>query len=70
LYIAKEHRGKHISKGLIRAAKEHCKITKSNGIILENGKNIPRNALYPKMGFTLDQEHNFYYWENPTPSSL
>ena len=70
LFVAKEHRGKQISKGLIKAAQEHCKITKANGISLETEKNnIPGNALYPKMGFTLDQEHNFYYWENPTASS-
>lgn len=71
LYVAKEHRGKHISKGLIKAAQEHCKITKANGISLETEKNnVPGNALYPKMGFALDQEHNYYFWENPiAPSS-
>ena len=70
LFVAKEHRGKQISKGLIRSAQEHCKITKANGISLETEKNnVPGNALYPKMGFALDQEHNFYYWESPTPSS-
>lgn len=70
LFVTKEHRGKQISKGLIKAAQEHCKITKANGISLETEKNnIPGNALYPKMGFTLEQEHNFYYWENPTASS-
>ena len=71
LFVAKEHRGKQISKGLIKAAQEHCKITKANGISLEAEKNnVPGNALYPKMGFAIDQEHNFYYWQNPTaPSS-
>lgn len=70
LFVTKEHRGKQISKGLVKAAQEHCKITKANGISLETEKNnIPGNALYPKMGFTLEQEHNFYYWENPTASS-
>ncbi|MEL0225676.1 MAG: GNAT family N-acetyltransferase, partial [Flavobacteriaceae bacterium] len=71
LFVAKEHRGKQISKGLIKAAQEHCKITKANGISLETEKNnVPGNALYPKMGFAIDQEHNFYYWQNPTaPSS-
>ena len=70
LFVAKEHRGKQISKGLIKAAQEHCKITKAYGISLETEKsNVPGNALYPKMGFALHQEHNFYYWENPTPSS-
>ena len=34
LFVAKEHRGKQISKGLIKAAQEHCKITKANGISL------------------------------------
>ena len=71
LFVAKEHRGKHISKGLIKAAQEHCKITKAKGISLETEKNnVPGNALYPKMGFALDQEHNFYYWENPTAPSF
>ncbi|MGB0367334.1 MAG: GNAT family N-acetyltransferase [Flavobacteriaceae bacterium] len=71
LFVAKEHRGKHISKGLIKAAQEHCKITKAKGISLETEKNnLPGNALYPKMGFALDQEHNFYYWENPTNPSF
>lgn len=71
LFVAKEHRGKQISKGLIKAAQEHCKITKANGISLETEKNnVPGNALYLKMGFAIDQEHNFYYWQNPTaPSS-
>ena len=71
LFVAKEHRGKQISKGLIKAAQEHCKITKANGISLETEKNnVPGNALYPKMGFAIDQEHNFYFWQNPTaPSS-
>ena len=40
LFVAKEHRGKQISKGLIKAAQEHCKITKANGISLETEKTI------------------------------
>jgi len=71
LYVAEAHRGKHISKGLIKAAQEHCKITKAKGLSLETEKNnVPGNALYPKMGFELDKENNFYYWEHPiAPSS-
>ena len=71
MYVAKQHRGNQISKGLIKAAQEHCKITKANGISLETEKNnVPGNALYPKMGFARDQEHNYYFWENPiAPSS-
>lgn len=70
LFVAVEHRGKNISKGLMKAAQEHCKITKAAGLSLETEKNnVPGNALYPKMGFELDREHNFYYWENPIASS-
>ena len=70
LYVAEEHRGKSISKGLIRAAQEHCKVTKGKGISLETEKsNLPGNALYPRMGFALDQAHHFYYWENPIAPS-
>jgi GNAT superfamily N-acetyltransferase len=71
LYVAKQHRGNQISKGLIKAAQEHCKITKANGISLETeNNNVPGNALYHKMGFARDQEHNYYFWENPiAPSS-
>lgn len=70
LFVTEKHRGKNISKGLIKAAQEHCKVTKAVGLSLETEKNnIPGNALYPRMGFELDQEHNFYYWENPIVSS-
>ena len=66
LFVAKEHRRKNISKGLIKAAQEHCKVTKAAGLSLETEKsNIPGNSLYPKMGFDLDQEHKVYFWENP-----
>jgi len=47
LFVAQEHRGKHISKGLIKAAQEHCKITKAKGISLETEKNnVPGNAKW------------------------
>lgn len=67
LFVAPNHRGKKISKSLISKAKEHCKATNGFGISLETEKtNVPGNALYPKMHFTLDREHNYYFWENPS----
>ena len=71
LFVTPKHRGKKISKGLIKAAQKYCELTKAQGISLETEKNnIEGNGLYPKMGFDLDKEHNFYFWENPTFSSL
>jgi ribosomal protein S18 acetylase RimI-like enzyme len=65
LYIEKEHRGKGISKQLIEMSKTLCKQTKACGLILETAKtNIAGNELYPKVGFSLDSEHNFYSWNN------
>jgi GNAT superfamily N-acetyltransferase len=65
LYVEKEHRGKGISKQLIAFAKQLCKQTNACGLILETAKsNIIGNGLYPKVGFTLDNEHNYYFWDN------
>lgn len=64
LFIAPEFRGKGISILLIEAAKALCKETNSCGLALETAKsNIIGNALYPKTGFHLDTEHNYYFWE-------
>lgn len=65
LFIVKEHRGKGISKQLIEIAKELCKQTNACGLILETAKtNIVGNELYPKAGFSLNKEHNYYSWDN------
>lgn len=70
LFVAPKHRGKKISKALISKAQEHCKETHGFGISLETEKNNgPGNALYPKMNFSLDEAHNFYFWENPSFSN-
>lgn len=63
LFVNKSHRGKGVSKMLINAAKEHTIQTKSKGLTLETGKeNLVGNNLYPAIGFTLDEGHNYYYW--------
>ena len=65
LFIEKEYRGKGISKQLIEISKELCKQTNSCGLILETAKtNVVGNKLYPKVGFSLDNEHNYYSWDN------
>lgn len=65
LFINKEHRGKGISKQLIETSQEFCKQTNACGLILETAKtNIVGNELYPKVGFSLDKEHNYYFWDN------
>lgn len=64
LYVHPEWRGKGMSKLLMEAAQELARDTSAAGLILETAKNnIPGNALYPKMGFTLDTEHNYYTWD-------
>lgn len=65
LYVDKRYRGKGLSKKLIEEAQELCKKTNACGLLLETAKsNHIGNQLYPKMGFSLDSEHNYYTWEN------
>lgn len=64
LFVDNNHRGKGISVALIDKAKELCKHTKACGLMLETAKaNHVGNNLYPRAGFVLDQEHNFYSWD-------
>ena len=70
LYVQPEIRGKAIGKALLKAAQDHCVATQAKGLSLETEKtNQIGNGLYPKMDFVCDDEHNFYYWENPSFSS-
>ena len=63
LFVDKNQRGKGISKMLINAAKKHTIQTKAKGLSLETDKgNLVGNNLYPTVGFTLDEGHNYYYW--------
>lgn len=65
LYIKPVHRGKHISKQLLNAAKELARSTNAAGVSLETEKaNQVGNMLYLATDFKLDKDHNFYFWEN------
>lgn len=61
LFVADNYRGKGCSKPLIDAAKQLCKESNAVGLILETElTNVIGNSLYPKVGFKLDVNHNYY----------
>jgi ribosomal protein S18 acetylase RimI-like enzyme len=63
LYVNTFDRGKGISTALIEAAQRMCVETDACGVILETAKtNRIGNALYTKMGFQMDSDHNYYEW--------
>lgn len=63
LFVQPAQRSKGISVALIDAAKELCRTSNSCGMMLETAKtNSIGNNLYPKTGFELDEEHNYYSW--------
>ncbi|MDE5430561.1 GNAT family N-acetyltransferase [Elizabethkingia meningoseptica] len=63
LYVEEEYRQKGISVALIDRAKQLCVDTDACQLSLETSKsNVVGNNLYPKTGFQLDSETNFYYW--------
>jgi ribosomal protein S18 acetylase RimI-like enzyme len=64
LYVSENQRGQGISVLLIDAAKKLCKESNACGLVLETAKsNEVGNKLYPKTGFSLDLEHNYYSWD-------
>ncbi|MBB6459191.1 GNAT family N-acetyltransferase [Flammeovirga kamogawensis] len=64
LYVEETARGNGCSLLLINEAKKHAVATNSAGLILETEKvNEIGNNLYPRTGFQLDNEHNYYAWE-------
>ena len=64
LYVSPEARQKGVASALIEQAQHHSRLTQAAGLLLETEKtNVPGNKLYPKMNFTLDQDHNYYFWE-------
>lgn len=65
LFVDENYRNQGVSVLLINEAKNFCKETNSCGLILETAKsNEVGNRLYPKTGFSLDIEHNYYSWDN------
>jgi GNAT superfamily N-acetyltransferase len=65
LYVNEDYRGKGVSVQLINACKAFCKTTNVCGLMLETAKsNAVGNKLYPKTNFVLDNEHNYYSWDN------
>ncbi len=64
LFVDPSFRGQGFSKALIERSKELCRETDACGMILETAKdNDIGNQLYPATGWTLDEDHNFYYWD-------
>jgi len=65
LFVHPEFRGKGISIALIDKAKELVLKSNACGMYLETEKsNLIGNNLYPKTGFELNTDCNFYEW-NP-----
>jgi ribosomal protein S18 acetylase RimI-like enzyme len=65
LYVSEAFRGKGISKALIAASKEFAINTNACGLLLETAKtNTIGNRLYPSMEFILEEDSNFYFWNN------
>ena len=63
LFVDENQRSKGISIALIEEAKKLCRTSQSCGMILETAKtNDIGNNLYPKTGFELDNDHNYYSW--------
>jgi len=64
LYVAESDRGTGVGIKLLLKSQEFAKQTNAGGLMLETEKtNVIGNNLYPKLGFSLDQDHNNYYWE-------
>lgn len=65
LFVHPEARGKGCSVQLIEAAKQLCIETNACQLTLETSKlNTIGNNLYPKAGFEIDSENNYYAWLN------
>jgi ribosomal protein S18 acetylase RimI-like enzyme len=65
LFVHPEARGKSFSIHLIEAAKQLCIETNACQLTLETSKlNTIGNKLYPKSGFEIDLENNYYAWVN------
>lgn len=64
LFVHPEFRGQGISRGLIERAKKLVVESNACGMFLETEKsNLIGNNLYPKTGFTLNKDSNYYTWD-------
>ena len=64
LFVKEEYRNKGIAKKLIDRCKKLAVETNASGLMLETSKNnLEGNVLYPKVGFELQGESNFYVWK-------
>jgi GNAT superfamily N-acetyltransferase len=63
LFVDTDFRGQGISVALIEEAKNFCRQKQACGLVLETAKtNDVGNNLYPKLGFSLDNDYNHYSW--------
>lgn len=63
LFVDLEYRGRGLSVILIDKCKTLCYETGACGLLLETEKtNDIGNQLYPKCGFEIDEDHNYYNW--------
>ena len=64
LFVSPDYRGKGISVQLIERAQQLAKESGAHALMLETGKdNLIGNNLYPKTGFKLYDDVNFYEWK-------
>jgi ribosomal protein S18 acetylase RimI-like enzyme len=65
LFVKVEFRNKGLAKKLIEQCKLLARETNANGLLLETSiNNVEGNALYPSVGFKLERDTNFYFWED------
>jgi GNAT superfamily N-acetyltransferase len=63
LFIHPAHRGQGYAPLLMERAKQFARETNAVGVMLETAKtNDIGNSLYPKVGFQLDTDFNWYHW--------
>jgi len=63
LFVSPDYRGKGVSVLLIERAKKLVKDSGAKGMFLETEKsNVIGNNLYPRTGFKLNDQSNYYEW--------
>jgi ribosomal protein S18 acetylase RimI-like enzyme len=63
LYVGKSFRKMGIASALMKKAQQLTREEGRGSLTLETEKtNLEGNSLYPKLGFIMDKDHNFYDW--------